>query len=273
MNRIDFSNLGGNPMDEQSFDFMQTAYSEPLAAIAALCGNKVIVSGMVIVGANISDGWISYNGELIKFLGGPLSAGVVVQETATYSPVFQDTTVHDVEFQKVATCGAPATFPFSDLVRLSTLQNMWLSGDVKLLQQTMAYIVANFDGTGLGIGERAGWKVCNGQNGTVNMADKLPLGYDWNNIAGLVSEVGSERGSSTIAQTNLPASMALQVRGKMIKKGGTDNGVTVLDVDVVGGAPADASFGTNDVNTTLTNGGGGQAYLPDSIVMLYIVKI
>lgn len=38
--------------------------------------------------------------------------------------------------------------------------------DVMMLSCSNAYIIANFDGTGLGIAERVGWAICNGANGT-----------------------------------------------------------------------------------------------------------
>lgn len=219
MNRIDFTNLGGFPFSATRADFMQQSYLNALSAIASFIGNKVIITGVVVAGGNVSDGWIVYNGELIKFIGGPVGAGVVVQEVPTAFN-FQDGSIHNIQFVKTATCGAPQTFAFSDLVSLNTIQQMWLSGDVKLVQQTMAYIIANFDNTGLGQNERIGWKVCNGQNGTVNMGDRLPLGYNWANIAGIIDQVGNEKGSNTIDMTKLPAAMNFTLPGKLIKKRG-----------------------------------------------------
>lgn len=53
--------------------------------------------------------------------------------------------------------------------------NKWVAGDVKEVDCTDAYITANFDGTGLGINERIGWAICNGQNGTRNRGGRVSL--------------------------------------------------------------------------------------------------
>lgn len=52
-----------------------------------------------------------------------------------------------------------------------------LTGDVQLVDCSDAYITANFDGTGLGISDRVGWAICNGNNGTRNWNGKVPLSY------------------------------------------------------------------------------------------------
>ena len=52
-----------------------------------------------------------------------------------------------------------------------------LTNEVKLIDCSNAYIASNFDGTGLGINERAGWAICNGSNGTRNWNGKVPLAY------------------------------------------------------------------------------------------------
>lgn len=53
----------------------------------------------------------------------------------------------------------------------------WRTGDIKEVACDAAYIAANFDGTGLGTGERVGWAICNGQNGTVNKEGRVGIGY------------------------------------------------------------------------------------------------
>lgn len=53
--------------------------------------------------------------------------------------------------------------------------NKWLTGDIKEVDCTDAYITANFDGTGLGINERVGWAICNGNNGTRNRGGRVSV--------------------------------------------------------------------------------------------------
>lgn len=51
------------------------------------------------------------------------------------------------------------------------------SGDIVYVDCSNAYISANFDGTGLGINQRTGWAICNGNNGTRNWNGKVPVSY------------------------------------------------------------------------------------------------
>lgn len=121
--RIDFSNLGGLPVDQDTFAFMQSSYRDALAALANLCGDKVIVYGVETVGGNTSNGWIVVNGELMPFIGGPNSTGVVIQETSVSLP-FDDGQSRAVEFTKVAQFGTPQTFAFSELKRVGTIKQL-----------------------------------------------------------------------------------------------------------------------------------------------------
>jgi hypothetical protein len=52
-----------------------------------------------------------------------------------------------------------------------------VTGDVKELDVSTGYIAANFDPTGLGINERLGWAICNGNNGTRNRQGRVPMQY------------------------------------------------------------------------------------------------
>lgn len=52
-----------------------------------------------------------------------------------------------------------------------------VSGDVKEIDVSTSYIAANFDPTGLGINERLGWAICNGNNGTRNRSGRVAMQY------------------------------------------------------------------------------------------------
>lgn len=60
---------------------------------------------------------------------------------------------------------------------LDFAESQWLTGDIKEIDCDDAYITANFTGTGLGINERAGWAICNGQNGTRNRTGRVSVAY------------------------------------------------------------------------------------------------
>lgn len=124
--RVDFSNIGGFGLTNEVLDFLQTSYRSAFSAVSTLFGNKVIFSGCVVdeINNTVTDGWISYNGEMIPFVGGFLAAQVQIQ-VITGSVKFKDTGLpREVLFTKVATCGIAGDFAFSELVKLPTLAAM-----------------------------------------------------------------------------------------------------------------------------------------------------
>ncbi len=73
--------------------------------------------------------------------------------------------------------GQPNTALEMRTVLTALVNGSILSGDVQLVDCTNAYITANFDGTGLGINERVGWAICNGNNSTRNWNGRVPMAY------------------------------------------------------------------------------------------------
>ena len=270
--RIDFTQLGGAPIDQDSFDWMQSSYRDALSAIAAMFGNKVIVTGMAVAGGNIADGWLVYNGSLMPFTGGALGAGsIVVQEVNNGDVDFQNNDTHTVEFKQQAVLGGPATFNYSDLVRLPLLKEIWLKGDVKEVDCDADYIAANFDESGLGINERTGWAVCNGSNGTKNRGGRVSIGYStvtvdpddnvWDVIYNTIGSTGGEK-DHTLSVGEMPDHQHDIVNGGFLDKGAGDG------ANVVG-----SEGGSNHEKTG--HAGGGQAHENRSpfIVSLFIQKL
>lgn len=161
MNSIDLTNLGGFPFEQDTLKFMQDGYGDMFQGIARMVGDKTILSGVEVVGSTVSNGWITYNGEIIKFIGGALGLGVIIQE-ASQEALFEDGESRPVYKIRTATIGAPATFPFLQLkpanigVPVGTVL-MW-SGEVTSIPK--------------------GFALCDGTNGTPNLSGKFIAGYD-----------------------------------------------------------------------------------------------
>jgi len=133
--------------------------------------------------------------------------------------------------------------------------NLFQSGDIKVVNCDLTYYTANFEVDGLGKNLRLGWAVCNGNNGTPNIAGKTIIGY------GL--------GYSTFGAT-----------------GGSKDAVVVSHSHTVGAlgnvsASKSLRFGSNpDVETdfeTLTTStvgvDGADKNMQPYIVQLYIMKL
>lgn len=122
--RIDFSKNGGFPATQYMTDFMQKSYREAFAALASLIGDKVVVQGMSEVGGSVLNGWLSYQGELIEFAGGPLGDNPYISISETKeSRLFNDGSTNDVYFvKKAAISNGAGAFAYSELKRIDTLQ-------------------------------------------------------------------------------------------------------------------------------------------------------
>lgn len=56
-------------------------------------------------------------------------------------------------------------------------ENLLQSGDIKAIKCNLTYLNDNFDVNGLGKNLRAGWAICNGNNGTDNLGGRVIVGY------------------------------------------------------------------------------------------------
>lgn len=235
--QIDFSNIGGFPLTEDTLDYLQGSYTGALGAVAKLAGDKVIITGVEVTGATVSNGWISYQGKLIKFVGGALAAKVFIQNIGTVA-TFEDGIDKTVYYEETASCGALGAFDFSDLIRLSSLQNIWLPGDLKQKYVTNAYIAANFDVDGFGLNAEKGWRILSSV--VPASAGKVLVNRDVNDVAfdvcgdvGGVKEVilqGTQTGSLKIKAKINDADggaeseyQSISINGQLIPRDGGTN--------------------------------------------------
>lgn len=165
--RIDFSINGGLPLVQESLNWMQDSFRNVGIALAKMLGDKVIVSGCQVVGNNVTDGWITYNGELVRFVGGSYANGdqvsVADDTTSALNPAtYGDNTVRTIYYEKLAKISTPGLFPFTDLkpanvgVPVGTVL-MW-SGNVAAIPN--------------------GFALCDGTNGAPDLRGKFIVGYD-----------------------------------------------------------------------------------------------
>jgi hypothetical protein len=189
MNTINYTRTGGLPLDQEGLDFMQKAYTESITAIGKAYGNKVILEGMAMGGSTVAEGTIVYNGEVIKFIASPISTHIKISETSI-NVEFEDGLMKSVYNTRTAVCDVTGDFEFSELIRIEPFtkplkeqyDNIWVTGDIKMISCTNEYRNTNFDLSGMGRLERLGWKICNGLNDTVDFGGRVPIGYDGNTV-------------------------------------------------------------------------------------------
>jgi hypothetical protein len=263
--RIDLTNLGGFPFEQDTLKFMQESYDAAFQGVAALCGNKTILSGVVCDGRNVSSGWISYNGELIPFIGAALADNVVITETSD-AKIFEDGSQHNVYFTKVATCGNVGDFPFSDLVPLLSLQNIWRPGNIKEHYCDDAYIAANFDANGFGINAEKGWRILS--KAIPDAAGKTFVNIDFADAEfNQVGKIGGEK-EHKILKAELP-NIRLNVS---IPTTATSQGETGSGKITTGGEANDIAVGPT-LQTDLLGSGNAMPIMNPYFVILKLIKL
>ncbi len=119
---FDFTQLGGFPLEQERLAWMQQSYTEALHAITSLIGDNVIVSGCVITGDNVSDGWVVVGGELLPFRGGVKQDYITIKDIAV-SLEFEDASFKAVQLSKYCEFGTSG-LSFSSLTRLRTIKQL-----------------------------------------------------------------------------------------------------------------------------------------------------
>lgn len=209
---IDFSQQDGLWVFQETLAKMQSSYKDTIAAAIAIFGDKIIMSGCDVSGANITSGWIIYGGELLPFVGGTAKARVVLNSIVG-TEFFDDGSQKPVYTSKSLVFADSGGFAFADLKRATPYQNIWVKGDIKDVVCDANYIATNFDASGLGKNERLGWAVMNGQNGTIDAGGRVTVGYStvtvdpgdnvWDSIYNTVGVMAGEK-QHVLTQSELP---------------------------------------------------------------------
>ncbi|GIZ15275.1 phage tail protein [Capnocytophaga catalasegens] len=168
MNKINFNQTGGFPLDTDILQFMQTAY-DMFNSLGELAGNLAIVKGCELTGNTVANGVVYIAGELLPFRGGTISEKIVVREEKRSLP-FEDGETKEVETIRYATFGNGATtYNWADFKRINPLRE---------LQKAVVPVgmIAMWSGQVSQIPQ--GWALCNGQNGTPDLRNRFVMGYN-----------------------------------------------------------------------------------------------
>lgn len=122
MNRVNYNQTGGFPLDTNNQNFLQNCF-QVLNALGELAGNKAIISGCEPVGNTVSDGVVYLNGEVFEFRSGTLGTSVIIKEEAV-SGTFEDGSFKPIEITRYLTFGSSTpekTFAWEDFKRFENL--------------------------------------------------------------------------------------------------------------------------------------------------------
>ena len=108
MKKVDYSYTGGLPLSQNVLNWQQDAFREVFGVLASMgfdvgAGDPVIITGCVVAGTTVSDGWIYDGSEVIYFEGGDTATAgtsmIKIQELKT-SVVFQNGSNRDIYVDK-----------------------------------------------------------------------------------------------------------------------------------------------------------------------------
>ncbi len=131
-------------------------------------------------------------------------------------------------------------------------ENIAQTGDIKRIKCDITYLNDNFEVNGLGKNLRLGWAICNGNNGTDNLAGRVGIGYGTG-----YSTLGATGGSKDAVVVSHSHNVVINGQG------GGDGYVTYND-----GIGSAHTYTTNTVGVDGTN-----KNMQPYIVQLYIMKL
>lgn len=268
----------GFPGTNKTLRFIQDAFREPLGALAQLAGDKTIISGVVVDIPNnwVSNGFITYNGEIIPFQGGNYAATVTIIEAfenVNYNTDANDDTVLDSlpAYRTIyAMCGTGGIdiFNFSDLTALKTVKELstfTLPANIVVDPANLILIPAEKTvlerlielekknaifqlGGGMVLWNKPAIDIPFGWHEVVDWRGRMPIGMDIGNPK--FNTLGHNEGSdtATIAMENLPSS--LNISATILNDAGSSLGIKT-DINVW--AHTVTISGANDVALNIMN--------------------
>lgn len=208
MNRLNFNQSVGFPLDTEILDDMQTAYSV-FNFLGDIVGNFTIISGCQISGSTVSDGCVYINGEVLPFKGGNLQATVFIKEEIK-ALEFEDGNTNNVVFSRHVKFGMATTnqFDWADFKRGMQTKDIKAALDLKANLSLLSTINERLDelekknevfqdGKGWVLWGRPASEIPEGWAEVEEMRGRAPFGLDQTQPE--FNAVGKEGGSKIAA--------------------------------------------------------------------------
>jgi hypothetical protein len=192
MNKQNFNQSGGFPLQTETLDQMQKAY-ELFNSLGSIAGNFSIISGCVTTGELVSHGVVFINGEVLEFRGGQLGDDVKIVEVIT-AQEFEDGNDKDVVYIRYATFGIGGTsYPWinfkypKNTIQLTEEKAEKIALELLLdrIEVLEARPVSNVPIGMIAIWDRPANEIPNGWVEYQALRGRMPIGHDVNYTQGL----------------------------------------------------------------------------------------
>ncbi|MGY0034463.1 hypothetical protein [Pedobacter sp. NJ-S-72] len=121
MNRVDFLQTGGFPLETDTLNFLQDSFNLMQNFSAIVGKDNCILSGCELNNGSVNNGFVVLNGELLPFIGGILQTNIVIREDNQSRP-FENGQIKKVFYTRYSTFGnGTGEIPFNSLLRFKTL--------------------------------------------------------------------------------------------------------------------------------------------------------
>lgn len=174
MNKSNFILTGGYPLKSERLQELQTAYSI-FNSLGALAGNLTVISGCVLTGTVVGNGFVYIDGEVIEFreADGTGTPDVIIIEEAVMR-AFKNGVIKQVHTIRYATFGTAATsWSWSDFKRLDPIVSMMER--LGTLEKKTAVFQS---GGGMVFWNKPAAEIPAGWQEVVDWRGRMPVGFD-----------------------------------------------------------------------------------------------
>lgn len=181
MDKLILNGTDGFPLYTDTLAEAQGAWNV-FNAFCGMAGDKVIISGCVQAGTNVSDGFIVIDGEVLPFKGGAVSNSIIIKEEITERE-FKNKSRKPVFMKRMAIFGSSTpdkTYQWADFKPIKNLISLAQEKAEKTALKTAEDKIVELEKQKPIVGEikqgifdldnlPEGWFHCNGENGTPDL--------------------------------------------------------------------------------------------------------
>ncbi|CAA0158053.1 phage baseplate protein [Tenacibaculum maritimum] len=188
MIKINFQQLGGFPLETNTLDKMQQAYSI-FNLYGNVMGDKIILTGCEQIGNEVTDGVIFINGALMKFKGGVKQSSIIIREKEEVVEFEdkQERTAYVTVYAKFGT--GISSYPWSEFRRLDSIVSL-----ISRIEKLEKFALPFSQGGSMVFWNKSANEIPEGWREAIDWRGRVPVGYDINQHEfNQIGKIGGEK--------------------------------------------------------------------------------